>query len=211
MVTGAEQRQVFELPQPRLEITEHQASTYRCHHCHGTTKAAFPDAVTAHVQYGPRPRAAAVYLNVQQLIPEDRVCEAMADLFAAASLCSASVVAWTAKAGEAQALVVTHIAARVVAAKVRHLDETGFRIGDKTRWLHSASTAVYALYRIGDKRGDVPRTMPDGLIVHDHFKPYTPCAARCMPCAPPPLAFQRLRRRNLCQRRPPPARTAGAH
>ena len=172
MVTREERRQVFDLPQPRLEVTEHRASVYCCLHCNGVTKAAFPDTVAAHVQYGSRVRATAVYLNVQQLIPEDRVCETMADLFAAASLCPASVVAWTAKAAEAQAPVVAHIAARVVAAKVRHLDETGFRIGGKTRWLHSTSTAVYTLYRIGETRGDVPRTMADGVIVHDHFKPY---------------------------------------
>jgi transposase len=172
MVMGVERRQVFDLPQSRLEVTEHRASVYRCHHCSGVTKAAFPDAVTAPVQYGPHVRAAAVYLNVQQLIPEDRVCEAMADLFAAASLCPASVVTWTAEAAEVQAPVVAHLAASVVAAKVRHLDETGFRIG-KTRWLHSASTAVYTYYRVGAKRGDVPRTMADGVIVHDHFKPYS--------------------------------------
>jgi transposase len=172
MVTGVERRQVFDLPEPRLEVTEHQASIYRCQHCHGTTKAAFPDTVTASVQYGSRLRATAVYLNVQQLIPEGRVCEAMADLFATASLCPASVVAWTGKAAEAQAPVVAHIAARVEQAKVRHLDETGFRIGAKTRWLHSASTAVYTYYRVGEKRGDVPRTMADGVIVHDHFKAY---------------------------------------
>ncbi len=172
MVTSEERRQVFDLPQPGLEVTEHRASVYRCRHCSGVTKAAFPDTVTAHVQYGSRVRATAVYLNVQQLIPEDRVCEAMADLFAASSLCPASVVAWTAKAVEAQAPAVEHIAARVVAAKVRHLDETGFRIGGKTRWLHSASTAVYTHYRVGETRGDVPRTMADGVIVHDHFKPY---------------------------------------
>jgi transposase len=172
MVTNVERRQIFDLPQPRLEVTEHQVSVYQCQHCQGTTKATFPDTVTAHVQYGPRLRAAAVYLNVQQLIPEDRVCETMADLFAAASLCPASVVTWTAKAAEAQAPVVAHIAARIVAAKVRHLDETGFRIGGKTRWLHSASTAVYTHYRVGERRGDVPRTMADGIIVHDHFKSY---------------------------------------
>jgi transposase len=172
MVTGVERRQVFDLPEPRLEVTEHQASIYRCQHCHGTTKAAFPDTVTASVQYGSRLRATAVYLNVQQLIPEGRVCETMADLFATASLCPASVVAWTGKAAEAQAPVVAHIVARVEQAKVRHLDETGFRIGAKTRWLHSASTAVYTYYRIGEKRGDVPRTMADGVIVHDHFKAY---------------------------------------
>ena len=152
MVTGEERRQVFDLPQPHLEVTEHRAVTYRCHHCRGATTAAFPETVTAHVQYGPRLRATAVYLNVQQLVPEDRVCEAMADLFATASLCPASVVAWTSKAAEAQAPVLAHIVASVMAAKVRHLDETGFRIGGKTRWLHSASTAVYTHYRVGEKR-----------------------------------------------------------
>jgi len=172
MVTNEERRQVFDLPQPHLEVTEHRAVTYRCHHCRGATTAAFPEAVTAHVQYGPRLRATAVYLNVQQLIPEDRVCEAMADLFATTSLCPASVVAWIGKAAEAQAPVLAHIAVSVVAAKVRHLDETGFRIAGKTRWLHSASTAVYTHYRVGETRGDVPRTMADGVIVHDHFKAY---------------------------------------
>ena len=172
MVTDVERRQVFDLPRPRLEATEHQVSIYRCHTCQGTAKAAFPDTATAHVQYGPRVRAAAIYLNVQQLIPEDRVCGAMADLFAATSLCPASVVAWTVKAADAQAPVVMQIAARIVAAKVRHLDEAGFRIGGKTRWLHSASTAVYTHYRVGETRGDVPKTIADGIIVHDHFKPY---------------------------------------
>jgi len=172
MATGEERRQVFDLPAPRLEVTEHRAATYCCQHCRGTTTAAFPGTITGHVQHGPRLRAAAVYLNVQQLIPEDRVCEAMADLFAAVRLCPASVVAWTAKAAAAQAPVVAHIAACIVAARVRHLDETGFRVGGKTRWLHSASTAAYTQYRIGERRGDVPRTMVGGIIVHDHFKPY---------------------------------------
>ena len=172
MATGEERRQVFDLPAPRLEVTEHRAATYCCQHCRGTTTAAFPGTITGHVQYGPRLRAAAVYLNVQQLIPEDRVCEAMADLFAAVRLCPASVVAWTAKAAAAQAPVVAHIAACIVAARVRHLDETGFRVGGKTRWLHSASTAAYTQYRIGERRGDVPRTMVGGVVVHDHFKPY---------------------------------------
>lgn len=163
---------MFDLPEPRLEVTEHRATVYRCHHCRGDTTAAFPKAVTAHVQYGPCLRATAVYLNVQQLIPKDRVCEAVADLLAAPSLCAASVAAWTGRTAEPRAAVVAHIAASVVLARVRHLDETGFRVGGKTRWLHTASTVAYTHYRIGEQRGDVPQTMADGIIVHDHFKVY---------------------------------------
>ena len=75
------------------------------------------------------------------------------------------------KAAQAQAPVVARIAANVVAAKVRHLDETGLRVGGKTRWLHGASTASHTHCRVGGQRGDVPATMAAGVIVHDHFKP----------------------------------------
>ncbi len=172
MAIGVETRQVFDLPEPRLEVTEHQASVYRCPHCREVTKAAFPAAVTAHVQYGPRLRAAAVYLNVQQLIPEDRVCEVMADLFAAPRMCPASLVSWAAKTAQALGGVMEHIARGVATAAVRHLDETGFRIGGKTCWLHNASTAAMTHYRVSARRGDIPRDLEGGVIVHDHFKPY---------------------------------------
>ena len=94
MITGVEKRQVFDLPEPRLKVTEHQAMIYRCARCCGQTTAGFPEGVISPAQYGPRVRAAAVYLNVQQLIPEDRVAQAMADLFGAARLCPDGVVAW---------------------------------------------------------------------------------------------------------------------
>src|SRR5208282_4395967 len=57
MVRGAEKRQVFDLPEPRLTVTEHQAMIYRCAHCRGQTTAAFPDGVVSPAQYGPRVRA----------------------------------------------------------------------------------------------------------------------------------------------------------
>jgi transposase len=172
MVTGVEKRQVFDLPEPRLEVTEHQVSIYRCQHCLGQTKAMFPEEVTSPVQYGPRVKATAVYLNVQQLIPEDRVAQAMSDLFGAGRLCPASVVAWgERKAGQLAALA-AHIGGLVARAPVRCLDETGFRIGGKTQWLHTASTDALTSYRMSDKRGALPKGLKGGVIVHDHFKPY---------------------------------------
>ncbi len=74
---GIEKRQVFDLPERPLVVTEHQASIYRCAHCRGETKAAFPEGVVSPTQYGERIRAAAIYLNIQQLIPEDRTAQAL--------------------------------------------------------------------------------------------------------------------------------------
>jgi transposase len=86
-----EKRQVFDLPERLLLVTEHQASAYRCANCRGVTKAAFPEGVVSPAQYGERFTAAAVYLNVQQLIPEDRTAQTMSDIFGAPRVCSASV------------------------------------------------------------------------------------------------------------------------
>jgi transposase len=172
MATRVEKRQVFEMPQPRLEVTEHQASIYTCACCRSVTRAAFPAEVRAHVQYGPRIRAAAVYLNAQHLIPEDRVGEIMRDLFGALLLCPASIAAWGEGKAREWAVVEAVIAAQVATAAVRHLDETGFRIGGKTRWLHTVSTAAMTYYRVCEQRGAMFEALRGGVIVHDHFKPY---------------------------------------
>jgi transposase len=42
MQTGMETRQVFDLPERLIEVTEHQALIYVCPHCRGATRAAFP-------------------------------------------------------------------------------------------------------------------------------------------------------------------------
>ena len=172
MVKGVEKRQVFDLPEPRLDVTEHQAMIYRCACCRGLTTAAFPEGVASPAQYGPRVRAAAVYLNVQQLIPEDRVAQAMADLFGAATLCPDSVVAWGEGKAEEFEAVAARIAELVAQAPVRHLDETGFRVAGKGQWLHTASTTALTSYRVTAKRGDLPKGFRGGVVVHDHFKPY---------------------------------------
>jgi transposase len=172
MATGMEKRQVFDMPIPRLEVTEHQAQIYTCPCCRGVTKAEFPPEVPAHVQYGSRIKAAAVYLNAQQLVPENRVGDIMQDLFGAGRLCPASIVAWGEKKAGQLKPVVAQIADLVAKAPVRNLDETGFRIGGKTQWLHTASTAALTHYRVSEKRGALWKTLQGGVIVHDHFKPY---------------------------------------
>ena len=169
---GVEKRQVFDLPERLLRVTEHQASIYRCAHCRGVTKAVFPEGVVSPAQYGERIKAAAIYLNVQQLIPEDRTAQALSDLFGAPLICPASLVAWVAEKGQELRQVYEAIGARVAEAKVRHLDETGFRIAGKLQWLHTTSSLTFTFYRAGQKRGAIPQDLKGGVVVHDHFLPY---------------------------------------
>jgi transposase len=170
--TGIETRQVFDIPERPLVVTEHQAVIYRCTHCRVVTKAAFPEGVVSPTQYGERIRAAAIYLNVQQLIPEDRVAQALSDLFGSAAICPASIVAWVGKKARELGEVYQTIGRRVADVRIRHLDETGYRIAGKLHWLHTTSSLLFTFYRAGEKRGDIPRDLQGGVVVHDHFLPY---------------------------------------
>ena len=51
------------------------------------------------------------------------------------------------------------------------MDETGFRIGGKTQWLHVASTVLLTFYRVSARRGSLLANLA-GIVVHDHWKPY---------------------------------------
>jgi len=83
MSNGRNARQVFDLPEPRpLVVTEHRAHDCVCTGCGAHTRAGFPDEVKPPVQYGPRIAAFVDYLPHYQLLPEDRLAELMADLFA---------------------------------------------------------------------------------------------------------------------------------
>jgi transposase len=172
MQTGMEKRQVFDVPDRLIEVTEHQASVYRCAACGFETRAAFPAGVAAAAQYGERVRAAAIYLNVQQLIPEDRVAQTMNELFGAPCLCAASLTTWVEDKATTLAGVAAHIGALAGQAAVRHLDETGFRVAGKGQWLHTVSTEALTFYRVTEQRGAVPQGLTGGVVVHDHFKPY---------------------------------------
>jgi hypothetical protein len=63
MATGHVARKMFDLPEPMpLIVTEHRAHDCRCIICGTQTRAAFPNGVTAPVQYGNRIGAFVLYL-----------------------------------------------------------------------------------------------------------------------------------------------------
>ena len=164
-------RQVFDLPEPQpLVVTEHRAHACRCGQCGEQARAAFPEAVTAPVQYGQRITAFVVYLLQYQLLPEDRLAELMADLFDV-KLAAATIARMSRICAERFQGFVDILALLVKAAAVKNLDETGFRIGGKTQWLHVACTLWLTFYRVSPKRGSLLEDVT-GIVVHDHWKPY---------------------------------------
>ena len=169
--TGLIARQVFDLPEPHpLVVTEHRAHQCRCAACGTQTRATFPAGVTAPVQYGARIAAVVVYLLHFQLLPEKRLAELMADLFGV-HLVTATIASMSRNCAARLAGFAVALRDHVAAAPVKHLDETGFRIGAKTQWLHIASTLWLTFYRISAKRGSLPENLT-GIVVHDHWKPY---------------------------------------
>lgn len=171
MSAGHSARQVFDMPEPRpLVVTEHRAHDCLCAGCGAHTRASFPDEVNAPVQYGPRIAALVTYLQHYQLLPEDRLAELMADLFGI-RLAAATIARMSRTCAVRLQDFAATVRDLVAGAAVKHMDETGFRIGGKTQWLHVACTAWLTFYRVCAKRGSL-LTNVTGIVVHDHWLPY---------------------------------------
>ena len=165
-------RQVFDIPEPRIEVTEHRVEVKQCPQCQQKIQGAFPQEVKAPVQYGVRIKAVSAYLQHQHFIPEDRLSEVLQDLYDCPM--SPGTIANTSKSlGKKISTVVEQLAASVKAAPVKHLDETGFRIAGQTQWLHVVSTETATWYRPAAKRKDLePLEGMTGRVIHDHWKSY---------------------------------------
>jgi transposase len=169
-------RQVFDLPEIRLRSVEHRAHTRRCVCGHETT-AAFPAAVSAPTQYGPRVRALGIYLVSFQHLPYARAARLLSD-WVGVPISTGTLAAFIARGAEDLQPFLDEVHAQITAAPVAHFDETGARAEGKLRWLFSASTEQATFYSLHDKRGfdglDHAGVLPNftGIAVHDGFKPY---------------------------------------
>lgn len=174
---AAERRQVWEIPELAVEVTEHRAEHRLCPHCGTLSRGSFPEGVTQPVQYGERLRSVGVYLQAYHLLPFARTSELLGDLFGVAV---SEGTLFTALHAASERLEATEgeIKAAVGAAAVAHFDETGVRVGGKLHWLHSAGTGHLVHYAVHPKRGQAATKeigiLPafGGRAVHDGWGSY---------------------------------------
>ena len=191
MVTGAERRQVVDLPEEvRALVTEHRIISRRCS-CGTVTAGAAPRGVTAPVQYGPRISAACAYLWHGQFLSRSRTCEAVSDLFGV-PVSEGAVAGMVKRIAGKLGGTLDAIREVLIAAPVAHFDETGFRVAGRLAWVHSASSGKFALITVHPKRGkvamDAAGVLPEfaGIAVHDCWAPYDSyagLAAHALCCA----------------------------
>jgi transposase len=121
---GEERRQVFELPPLQLVVTEHRVVIKACLGCGQANAGAFPAGVSCGASYGAGVKSFLTALNQEYLIPSERSCQILADLFGQPI---SEGTLQEAVHGCAAALVETetHIKQGISHAEVAHFDETG--------------------------------------------------------------------------------------
>ena len=173
---GYERRQVFDLPEIKIEVTEYRAEIKQCD-CGARHVADFPDGVDSPVQYGKRIKSNAVYLMNYQHLPYGRTQETIRDLFNH-EISQATLFNFKKSCYDLLEDTDDVIKERIIHSEVANFDETGIPINGDNNWLHSASTEHYTYYACHEKRGKI--AMDDigilpkftGTAMHDFWKSY---------------------------------------
>lgn len=174
----SEKRQVFDLPQPKLEVTEYQIHKATCPICNELHTGIPPENINAPVQYGTGVKAYAVLLNVHFKLPFKKVQLLFGDLFGysinESTVYSASQQCYE-KLEESEGI----IKSKVSKSDVTHADETGLGVEKKLHWLHTATSVLYTYLFVHTKRGGEALESDKsvlhqftGWLVHDCWSSY---------------------------------------
>jgi transposase len=143
-------RQVFDIPAPRLEVTEHQLGFLHC--CGQRWVGRYPNGVNAPVQYGSQIKSLSILLNVECRMPLEKIEQLFEDLYGCryneSTILRANQACYTALEP-----VEIQIKEAVTSNEVVHFDETGMRVEGKLHWFHVASTLLFTYLFVHAKRG----------------------------------------------------------
>ncbi len=172
-----ERRQVIDLPDIRLWVTEHRVEEKQCPVCSHLTRAPFPATVSAPAQYGTSIQTLATYLVEGQSVPYARASQLLQELLGV-QLSAGSIARFVSTCHQQLAEVETSLKAALVKTNVIHQDETTVRVGTTGWWVHVCSTKRLTHYAAHPRRGRTALNAigiaPQfrGTSVHDGFRSY---------------------------------------
>lgn len=171
----AERRQVFDLPEPKLEVIEYRRIVRTCQ-CGKTVSGEFPEAVTATVQYGRRVQAMTALLSVHGGLAYRKIGQLFKDLYGY-RLNESTVQTMLERTAEK--MPYKQIREWVSKSGVVNFDESGVRVKGVSEWLHNASTNELTYQFVHRRRGSVAMAseqsiLPEyeGIGVHDCLPGY---------------------------------------
>ena len=175
-VAKVQHRQVFELPEIQARVVQHDLCEMVCS-CGVKTLAPAPAGVVAPVQYGPRLRAAVLYLYQAQFCSKARTAKACSDLFGV-PISSGSVANFQQMADRQLDRFIELVKSQARQAGVLGGDETGVRVAGRTAWLHVARHGLATVLEVHSRRGAAAMedigVLPGyaGVLVHDALAGY---------------------------------------
>lgn len=175
-VIDSAKRQVFDIPEIKVDVTEHQILTTICE-CGKIHKAEFPYGINASAQYGKGIKALATYFIIQQLLPIQRTQQIFKEVLGI-ELSQATLQSYTVEGYEGLETTETGIEDKLVAAATAHADETGCDVNKELWWIHSLSNLMYTWYFCEPYRGKDAKHVAavisrfGGRLIHDGWKAY---------------------------------------
>ena len=171
-------RQVFDIPDPKLLVTEYRQYSCNCPNCGQLNKGQFPQEVSAPVQYGVGVQALVNILNVKYHLSYQHVEELFCDLFNQ-PLNASTIQNALVKANIRVEPVLEQIKSKLFESAICHADETGIRIDKGRHWLHILYNKAYTFIYPHEKRGKdaFNAVLPElktyrGILVHDCWSSY---------------------------------------
>ncbi len=172
-----EKRQLYDLPDIKINITEYQAHSKICKKCNTINKPTFPNSVNATTQYGNNLKSFVSYCNTYQMLPYERITELIDDLVSH-KISTGTISNFLNDYHNKLEQFEIDVKELLKKEEVLHSDETGVNIQGKLHWIHVASSQTFTSYMVHKKRGKV--AMDDmgilsnfsSILVHDHWKSY---------------------------------------
>jgi transposase len=173
-----EKHQVFDLPEPRLEVSEHRIYRCICPACGKEHRGDSPDVPLAPASYGKGVKALVVLLSNSYKLPFKKVQSLFEDLFGY-PINESTVYSANESCYEHLATTEERIKNKLTESTCAHADETGLRVEGKLHWLHSLSDGLHTYLFVHPKRGReaiesqyslIPHL--NGWLVHDCWSSY---------------------------------------